>query len=41
VPVSEVAELESTRTAYADYTDHKARQRPLLAPARTTGESPS
>jgi 3D-(3,5/4)-trihydroxycyclohexane-1,2-dione acylhydrolase (decyclizing) len=39
VPVSAVAELESTRTAYADYTDHKAKQRPLLAPARTTPRS--
>jgi 3D-(3,5/4)-trihydroxycyclohexane-1,2-dione acylhydrolase (decyclizing) len=41
VPVSEVAELESTRTAHAEYTGHKARQRPLLAPARTTEENPS
>jgi 3D-(3,5/4)-trihydroxycyclohexane-1,2-dione acylhydrolase (decyclizing) len=41
VPVSEVAELESTRTAYAEYSDHKSRQRPLVAPARTTEEHPS
>ncbi|MDF2091348.1 3D-(3,5/4)-trihydroxycyclohexane-1,2-dione acylhydrolase (decyclizing) [Knoellia sp. 3-2P3] len=39
VPVSEVAELETTRTAYADYIDHKARQRPLVAPARTSPRS--
>jgi 3D-(3,5/4)-trihydroxycyclohexane-1,2-dione acylhydrolase (decyclizing) len=32
VPVSEVSDLDSTRTAYQEYTDHKARQRPLLAP---------
>ncbi|WP_345474795.1 3D-(3,5/4)-trihydroxycyclohexane-1,2-dione acylhydrolase (decyclizing) [Glutamicibacter ectropisis] len=30
VPVSEVAELESTQTAYQNYTKHKARQKPLL-----------
>jgi 3D-(3,5/4)-trihydroxycyclohexane-1,2-dione acylhydrolase (decyclizing) len=33
VPVSEVSELDSTATAYAAYTDHKAGQRALLAPA--------
>ena len=27
-----VAELDSTKTAYREYTDHKATQRPLLAP---------
>ena len=38
VPVSSVSELDSTQTAYAEYTDHKSRQRPLLAPApRTEG----
>ena len=36
VPVSEVSELESTRNAYADYIEHKARQRPLLAPTHST-----
>lgn len=30
VPVSQVSELDSTRTAFATYTDHKSRQRPLL-----------
>ena len=44
VPVSEVSELDSTQAAYAEYTDHKSRQRPLLGPAqsasvyRKTGE---
>ena len=44
VPVSAVSELDSTQTAYAEYTDHKSRQRPLLGPAqsasvyRKTGE---
>ena len=44
VPVSSVSELDSTQTAYAEYTDHKSRQRPLLGPAqsasvyRKTGE---
>jgi 3D-(3,5/4)-trihydroxycyclohexane-1,2-dione acylhydrolase (decyclizing) len=32
VPVSEVSELESTRTAYATYAEHKATQRPYLSP---------
>ncbi len=36
VPVSSVSELDSTQTAYAEYTDHKSRQRPLLAPAPST-----
>jgi len=30
VPVSEVAELESTTAAYQNYTKNKARQKPLL-----------
>jgi 3D-(3,5/4)-trihydroxycyclohexane-1,2-dione acylhydrolase (decyclizing) len=34
VPVSEVSDLESTRTAYGEYLDHKATQRPLLSPPR-------
>ena len=32
VPVSAVSELDSTRTAFAGYREHKQRQRPLLAP---------
>jgi 3D-(3,5/4)-trihydroxycyclohexane-1,2-dione acylhydrolase (decyclizing) len=32
VPVSAVSELDSTRSAYVDYVDHKTAQRPLLAP---------
>jgi 3D-(3,5/4)-trihydroxycyclohexane-1,2-dione acylhydrolase (decyclizing) len=38
VPVSEVAELDSTRTAHAAYLEQKARQRPLLAPPTPPGE---
>jgi len=34
VPVSQVSDLETTRTAYAEYLEHKATQRPLLAPPR-------
>ncbi|GAA3397992.1 3D-(3,5/4)-trihydroxycyclohexane-1,2-dione acylhydrolase (decyclizing) [Cryptosporangium minutisporangium] len=34
VPVSEVSELESTRTAYATYVEHKATQRPYLRPSK-------
>ncbi|MDQ4490964.1 3D-(3,5/4)-trihydroxycyclohexane-1,2-dione acylhydrolase (decyclizing) [Sinomonas sp. ASV486] len=30
VPVSGASELESTQAAFATYTDHKSRQRPLL-----------
>ena len=30
VPVAEVSELESTRTAYAEYLEQRKRQRPLL-----------
>ena len=37
VPVSAVSELDSTRTAFDDYLDHKATQRPFVAP--TTPES--
>jgi 3D-(3,5/4)-trihydroxycyclohexane-1,2-dione acylhydrolase (decyclizing) len=29
-----VSELDSTRTAYAEYLEHKAKQRPLLAPTQ-------
>ena len=32
VPVSAVSELESTRQAYAEYVEHKRRQRPLVGP---------
>ncbi|GAA2747180.1 3D-(3,5/4)-trihydroxycyclohexane-1,2-dione acylhydrolase (decyclizing) [Terrabacter aerolatus] len=35
VPVSEVSDLDTTRTAYAEYVDHKATQRPLIAPVGT------
>ena len=34
VPVSAVSELDTTQTAYGEYVDHKATQRPLLAPGR-------
>ncbi|TKV61735.1 3D-(3,5/4)-trihydroxycyclohexane-1,2-dione acylhydrolase (decyclizing) [Nakamurella flava] len=34
VPVSEVSELDSTREAFAVYTDHKKDQRPYLTPPR-------
>jgi 3D-(3,5/4)-trihydroxycyclohexane-1,2-dione acylhydrolase (decyclizing) len=34
VPVAEVAELESTRAARAEYEQHKQAQRPYLAPGR-------
>ncbi|MDE9367059.1 3D-(3,5/4)-trihydroxycyclohexane-1,2-dione acylhydrolase (decyclizing) [Luteipulveratus sp. YIM 133132] len=34
VPVSEVSDLESTRTAYAEYVEQRKQQRPLLAPTR-------
>ena len=30
VPVAEVSELDSTRTARADYEQQRRRQRPLL-----------
>jgi 3D-(3,5/4)-trihydroxycyclohexane-1,2-dione acylhydrolase (decyclizing) len=36
VPVSSVSELDSTRAAYTAYTEHKSRQRPLLAPPERT-----
>lgn len=32
VPVSAVSDLETTQTAYGEYLDHKATQRPLLSP---------
>jgi 3D-(3,5/4)-trihydroxycyclohexane-1,2-dione acylhydrolase (decyclizing) len=34
VPVSGVSDLETTQTAYTEYVDHKATQRPLLSPPR-------
>ena len=34
VPVSQVSNLESTATAYAEYQQHKATQRPLVAPTK-------
>ncbi|CAN7565143.1 3D-(3,5/4)-trihydroxycyclohexane-1,2-dione acylhydrolase (decyclizing) [Terrabacter sp. LjRoot27] len=34
VPVSEVSDLDTTQTAYAEYVDHKATQRPLVTPIR-------
>ena len=39
VPVSEVSELDSTQNAFGDYLDHKATQRPFVAP--TAPESAS
>jgi 3D-(3,5/4)-trihydroxycyclohexane-1,2-dione acylhydrolase (decyclizing) len=36
VPVSAVSELESTQTAYAEYTAHKQSQRQLIRPATPT-----
>ena len=33
VPVSQVSELDSTQAAFKAYEEHKARQRPYLAPA--------
>ena len=40
VPVSQVAELESTREAYDRYLSHRADQKPLLTPTTTpTAES--
>ncbi|MCU1537441.1 MAG: 3D-(3,5/4)-trihydroxycyclohexane,2-dione acylhydrolase (decyclizing) [Humibacillus sp.] len=41
VPVSEVSDLDTTRTAYAEYVDHKAIQRPLITPVDTHSESAS
>ncbi|KNX37822.1 3D-(3,5/4)-trihydroxycyclohexane-1,2-dione acylhydrolase (decyclizing) [Luteipulveratus halotolerans] len=35
VPVAEVSDLDTTRTAYDDYVDHRKAQRPLLAPTRS------
>jgi 3D-(3,5/4)-trihydroxycyclohexane-1,2-dione acylhydrolase (decyclizing) len=40
VPVAEVAELESTRDARADYEEHKTSQRPYLAPAHRVETTP-
>jgi 3D-(3,5/4)-trihydroxycyclohexane-1,2-dione acylhydrolase (decyclizing) len=36
VPVSQVSDLETTRTAYETYTEHKETQRGYLAPSRRT-----
>ncbi|GII42069.1 3D-(3,5/4)-trihydroxycyclohexane-1,2-dione acylhydrolase (decyclizing) [Planotetraspora phitsanulokensis] len=36
VPVSQVSELDTTRRAYEAYTEHKAAQRPHVAPAGGT-----
>jgi 3D-(3,5/4)-trihydroxycyclohexane-1,2-dione acylhydrolase (decyclizing) len=38
VPVSEVAQLESTQQARKTYEEHKAAQRPLLAPASPSAQ---
>ena len=35
VPVSAVSDLDTTRTAYAEYVDHKATQRPFITPVGT------
>ncbi|MFJ9041150.1 3D-(3,5/4)-trihydroxycyclohexane-1,2-dione acylhydrolase (decyclizing) [Streptomyces sp. NPDC102406] len=40
VPVSEVSTLDSTREAWAVYADHKATQRPLLAPTTPDTDRP-
>ena len=34
MPVSEVAQLDSTRQARKTYEEHKAEQRPLLTPSK-------
>ena len=39
VPVSQVSELESTRSAHAAYSRYKATQRPLIAPIQP-GDTP-
>ena len=39
VPVSEVSDLDTTQAAYAEYVDHKATQRPLIAPTSSRPES--
>lgn len=36
VPVSQVSDLDSTQHAYREYEEHKATQRPLVTPIRTT-----
>lgn len=36
VPVSEVSDLETTRTAYAEYQQHKQTQRGFVAPSQRT-----
>lgn len=36
VPVSQVSDLETTRTAYGDYSKHKETQRAYLAPSQRT-----
>ncbi|TQM64860.1 3D-(3,5/4)-trihydroxycyclohexane-1,2-dione acylhydrolase (decyclizing) [Humibacillus xanthopallidus] len=42
VPVSAVSELDSTQAAFGEYLDHKATQRPFVAPTTpTTPESAS
>ena len=41
VPVSEVSDLDTTQTAYAEYVDHKAAQRPLITPLGTTSHPES
>jgi 3D-(3,5/4)-trihydroxycyclohexane-1,2-dione acylhydrolase (decyclizing) len=41
VPVSQVADLESTRDAYGRYEEHQARQKHFLAPAIQPAHNPS
>ena len=41
VPVSEVSTLATTQDARADYTRHKAAQRPLLDPALRPEHGPA
>ncbi len=38
VPVSQVSELDSTRTAYRDYAEHKRTQRPYVGPSERNPE---
>ncbi|GAA2486267.1 3D-(3,5/4)-trihydroxycyclohexane-1,2-dione acylhydrolase (decyclizing) [Terrabacter carboxydivorans] len=41
VPVSAVSDLDTTQTAYGEYVDHKATQRPLITPAAITSDPES
>ncbi|MGC0273232.1 3D-(3,5/4)-trihydroxycyclohexane-1,2-dione acylhydrolase (decyclizing) [Pseudactinotalea sp. Z1739] len=39
VPVAQVSDLDTTQAAHVTYTQQKARQRPLLGPSATAGET--